>query len=420
MSSSIAPLSPIEDAQAAPTPKIDRQMTAAVVLAGVCTFLQIYVTQPLLPEFERVFQASALRVSFTVSAVTLAVAIASPLVGSLADFLGRKAVIVPAILGLAIPTALVATSRTLDQLIFWRFCQGLCVPGIIAVTIAYIGEESRPGTAGRRTAAYIGGTVLGGLLGRLFTAMCADHVGWRFAFAAMGAITFVCGLLVWKWLPPARRFNRASHPLQSTLAMLGHMRNPQLLATYLVGFNVLFALVGVFTYVNFYLAGEPFRLSTTALGLVFLVYALGVVVTPVSGWWIDRVGHRRMLVVSAAIVAVGALMTLSHSLPMVIAGLAVFSTGVFISQAAASSHVALAASGARSAATGLYASFYYLGGSVGATLLGMAWDRGRWPACIGVVLAAQALAATVAWMFFRRAVPGDLEDDMLASAPPMG
>jgi MFS family permease len=394
-------------------------MTAAVVLAGIFTFLQIYVTQPLLPEFGRLFSASALQVSFTVSAVTIAVAIASPVVGSFGDYLGRKAVIVPSILGLAIPTVLVATARTLDQLIFWRFCQGLFVPGIIAVTIAYIGEDSQPGTAGRRMASYIGGTVLGGLLGRLFAAACADHVGWRFAFVVMGAVTFASAILVWKWLPPAKRFVRAKHPLQSTLAMIGHMRNPRLLATYLVGFNVLFALVGIFTYVNFYLAGEPFNLSTTALGMVFLVYALGVVVTPLSGWWIDRLGHRRMLVVAAGIVAAGALMTLVHSLPLVIIGLAIFSTGVFISQAAAASHIALAASGARSAATGLYASFYYLGGSVGATLLGVAWKWGRWPACIAVVLAAQIVVAVVAWMFFTRATPSDLEDEVLASVPPI-
>jgi predicted MFS family arabinose efflux permease len=313
-------------------------------------------------------------------------------------------------LGLSIATALVAVSRTLDQLIFWRFCQGLFVPGIIAVMIAYIGEESRPGTRGRVTAAYIAGTVLGGLLGRLFTAVCADHVGWRFAFVVLGCVTFVSGMLVWRWLPASRHFKRAAHPLQSTLAMLGHLRNPRLLATYFVGFNVLFALVGVFSYVNFYLAGPPFNLSTTALGLVFLVYGLGVVVTPASGPFIDRLGHRWTFLAAALIVTAGALMTLAPALPVVIAGLAVFSTGIFISQSSASSYVALAATEGRSAATGLYSSFYYLGGSAGAVLLGAAWKWGHWPACIAVVLAAQGIAAAGAWRFFMQVDSSDEED----------
>ena len=415
MSSAVATVQPIADRGA----DSNRRMTAAAVLAGMCTFLQVYATQPLLPMFRRIFAASEFKVSLTVSAVTLAVAISAPLVGSLADYVGRKLVIVPAILGLALPTALMALSRTLDQVIFWRFCQGLFVPGIIAVMIAYIGEEARPGTRGRVTAAYIAGTVLGGLLGRLFTAACADRIGWRFAFVALGCVTFASGLLVWKWLPPSRNFTRASHPLQSAVAMLGHMRNPVLLATYFVGFNVLFALVGVFSYLNFYLAGPPFNLSTASLGLVFLVYGLGVIVTPASGPFIDRIGHRWTLLAAVLIVTAGALLTLAPVLPVVIAGLAIFSTGIFISQSAASSHVAMAAAEARSAATGLYSSFYYLGGSCGVAVLGLAWKWGHWPACIAVVLAAQAIASVVAWKFFTRVGPGDIPDDSELRNVPM-
>jgi len=176
--------------------------------------------------FGRIFAASELRVSFTVSAVTLAVAIASPVAGSVADYVGRKAVIVPAILGLAIPTALMATSRTLNEVIFWRFCQGLFVPGIIAVMIAYIAEEARPGYGGlvhfgvhqRHRAGRIDGAVgRGGVCRSYRVALC---------FVLLGCVTFTCGLLVWKWLPDSRHFKRATHPLQSALAMLAHLRNP--------------------------------------------------------------------------------------------------------------------------------------------------------------------------------------------------
>lgn len=396
---------PLSVAPAAPVVPNHRRLTIAVVLAGFCTFLQVYVTQPLLPEFRRIFAASEFHVSLTVSAVTLAVALASPFVGAVADMVGRKRIIVPAILGLAVPTALSATSHSLDQLIAWRFVQGLFVPGIIAVTVAYIAEEAPAGMAGSITAAYVTGTVLGGLVGRLLTALCADSLGWRFTFVLLAALTLASGLLVWRWLPRSTRFRRSRHPIKTIFAMAQHMGNARLLATYFVGFNVLFCLVGVFTYVNFYLAGDLFHLSTAALGMVFLVYALGVFVTPASGSLIDRIGHRKALVWAVVITAIGALLTLLHWLPAVILGLAVFSTGVFICQSAASSHVALSATHARSAATGLYSSFYYLGGSAGAALMGIAWKHGHWPACIALVLCVQAIAATVAARYFTRAAP---------------
>ncbi len=187
-----------------------RMMNVAVIIAGLCTFLQVYVTQPLLPAFRRIFAASELKVSMTVSAVTIGVAIAAPIVGLLADVIGRKRVIVPAIFAIAVPTLLSATATSLNQLIFWRFLQGLCIPGIIAVIMAYIAEEADPGTAGTITANYVTGTVVGGLAGRLVAGFCADHVGWKTAFIILGITTILSGLLVWKWLPSSRHFTRTA------------------------------------------------------------------------------------------------------------------------------------------------------------------------------------------------------------------
>ncbi len=68
--------------------------------------------------------------------------------------------------------------------------------------------------------------------------------------------------------------------------------NRRLVATFAVGFNVLFSLVGVFTWITFYLSAPPFSLSTTALSSLFFVYLIGLVVTPAAGYLITRVGLR--------------------------------------------------------------------------------------------------------------------------------
>jgi len=105
--------------------------------------------------------------------------------------------------------------------------------------------------------------------------------------------------------------------------MLTHLRKPVLLATFAVGMCALFALVASFTYITFYLSAAPFHLGTAALGSLFLVYLVGVVVTPLAGGWIDHMGHRAALVAASLASAAGVGMTLSHELPLVIAGLAV-------------------------------------------------------------------------------------------------
>lgn len=361
----------------------DHAIIAAMV-AGACTFLNVYCTQPLLPFLQRIYSASEVEVSLTVGAVTLAVALMAPVVGLFAESVGRKKVIVPALFGLTVPTVLAATSGSLHALIFWRFAQGLFVPGIIAVMMAYINEEF-PDRVGSVMAAYVTGTVFGGFLGRFIAGLIAAHWHWRATFVVLGAINLLGAIAVRQWLPKAQNFVRAERISDSLMAAWGHMHNPRLLAVFGMGFSVLLSLVGVFTYANFYLASPPFNLSSAALGSIFFVYLLGLIVTPLAGKFLDRSGFRNTALLALGMSVAGLLLTLVHSLPVVVAGLALFSSGVFVSQSAATVQTGRVAGRARSSAAGLYVTFYYIGGSIGATVPAWFWQKGGWPACVGLL-----------------------------------
>src|SRR5664280_502745 len=306
----------------------------AAMIAGACTFLNVYCTQPLLPFFQRLFQATEIEVSLTVGAVTLAVALMAPITGLVAETIGRKKVIVPALFAMAVPTLLAATSQSLHALIFWRFAQGLFVPGVIAVMMAYINEEFA-GRVGTVMSAYVAGTVFGGFLGRFLVGIIAAHWDWRAAFVTLGILDLLGALAVRQWLPLAVNFVPAKHVFKSMRDTWAHLRNPRLLSVCGLGFTVLFSLVGVFTYVSFYLARPPFNLTAAELGSIFFVYLLGCVVTPLAGRYLDRHGFRRTTWLSSGMCLGGLLLTLAHSLPTVIAGLAVFSSGIFVAQSAA-------------------------------------------------------------------------------------
>ncbi|MGA3099330.1 MAG: MFS transporter [Bryobacteraceae bacterium] len=385
------------------SPKANRARTAAVVTAGFCAFLALYTPQPLLPTLAAAFGRSAAAISLVVTASTMAVALAAPLAGAVADRLGRKNVIVPAALLVAASTLLAATSATYGQLVFWRSLQGFFTPGIFAVTVAYINEEWDEGPAAAM-AAYVTGTVLGGFSGRTISALVAAHSSWRWSFIVLGALSTLGAAAIWAWLPPGRRFVRVRASVSTPRAMARHLENPRLLATYAVGFCVFSTLLTTFTYVNFYLAAPPFGLSTAALGLIFSVYLVGAVITPFAGRAIDRLGHRRAVTAAFAGGVAGICLTLIHSLIVVLAGLALCCTAVFIAQAAASSYIGTAATEARAAAVGLYVLFYYAGGSAGASLGGLLWERGGWPACVAFIASVQALTIALALAFWRPAV----------------
>ena len=344
-----------------------------------------------------VFHTSKVMISLMVTASTVGVALAAPVVGQIADRAGRKRVIVLSASTLGIATLLTATSTTLGALLFWRFIQGVATPGVFSVTTAYVHDEWPPARAASAISAYVSGTIVGGFSGRLIAGFTAEHWGWHWAFLVLGCINLSIAAYLAVYLPAARTFGHSTTPIGMTDALLDHLRNKQLLAAYSVGSCVLFSLTALFTYVAFHLAAAPFSLSPGWIGSIFVVYLAGAVVTPIAGRRIDRDGYGKMLIRASAIGAAGALLSLVPNVWAVIAGLAICCSGVFIAQASATTFVGVAAKHNRALALGLYVSFYYAGGSFGGTAPGWLWQRFGWPGCVALVVAVQMVIASVAW-----------------------
>jgi len=206
-------------------------------------------------------------------------------------------------------------------------------------------------------------------------------------------------------LPHERKFVRSQGLVASGRQMLAHFRNRQLLATYAVGFGVLFNFICTFTYVSFHLAAPPYNLSASWLGALFVVYLAGSVLTPWAGWAVGRFGRRRFVVRVIALWAGGIALTLAPSLPLIVLGLAVSAACGLICQAVSTGYVTITAKVGRSSAVGLYVTSFYIGGSFGAALGGLTWTFGGWPACVALVVAMLALMANIVFFGWARRVP---------------
>ncbi len=377
----------------------------AVGLAGYCAFINLYSPQSILPLLSGEFGATAAQVSTIITVSTLAVAVTAPFTGTVADVLGRKRVIVTAMFALTVPTIMVALSQSLSAMIFWRAVQGLVLPPIFAVTVAYIGDEWPREEATTAAGIYSSGSSLGGFSGRLITGFLADLIGWRAGFMALAAIAFAGAIAVAMLLPHERKFVRSQGLLHSSKQMLSHFRNGQLLATYTVGFGVLFNFIATFTYVSFHLAAPPYNLSASWLGAIFVVYLTGSALTPWVGWATGRFGRRRFMVRVIALWGVGIAFTLAPSLTLIVIGLAISAGCGLICQAVSTGYVTITAKAGRSSAVGLYVTSFYVGGSFGAVLGGVAWTYGAWPACVALVVAMLVILAAIVFFAWTRRVP---------------
>ena len=385
----------------------------AAGIAGYCAFINLYSPQAILPLLSQEFGAGAAEISTIITVSTLAVAVTAPFTGTVADVLGRKRVIVAAMFMLVVPTVMVGLSTGLPALIFWRAVQGLILPPIFAVMVAYIGDELSRQEATTVAGIYSSGSSLGGFSGRFFTGLLADLISWRAGFFALAAIAFAGAIVVAFLLPHERKFVRSEGLLASGKQMLAHLRNGQLIATYAVGFGVLFNFIATFTYVSFYLAAAPYNLSASWLGAIFVVYLTGSALTPWTGWAVGRFGRRRLMVRVIAIWIAGIALTLLPSLAMIIAGLSVCAGCGLVCQAISTGYVTVTAKAGRSSAVGLYVTSFYVGGSFGAALGGAAWTIGGWSACVAIVIAMLVVMAAIVYFAWARRVPA------AASIPPI-
>jgi len=374
----------------------------AIATAGFAAFVNLYSPQALLPELAREFGVGAGEISTLMTAGTAAIALTAPFTGALADVLGRKRLITAASFAVVVPTLIMTLASSVPQLVFWRFAQGLLLPPIFTVAVAYVGDEWPPIEVPRVAGLFISGSSIGGFSGRFMTGAIADLIGWRASFAAVALLTLAAAIIITIALPRERRFVRSGGFLASARQILAHLRNPRLLGIYAVGFGVLFNFIATFTYVSFHLAGPPYFFSSTLLGAIFVTYLGGSFLVPWVGRAILLFGRRRFVLGIIAIWIAGALMLLAPPVSVIIAGLTLCATCGLVCQAVSTGYVITTAREGRSSAAGLYASTFYIGGSAGASLVGLVWNAAGWNGCVATIVAVQAVMAAIVALAWER------------------
>ncbi|WP_066800164.1 MFS transporter [Moraxella oblonga] len=373
-----------------------------VAMIGFFAFLQVYSVQAILPILKTDLNASEVQIGIAVGATVMAIAMMSPFMGMLSDAFGRKRFIVGSLLLLAIPTLMIGMANSVDGLSFWRFLQGLSVPGITVVLIAYIGEEYKDHLA-TMMSLYVAGTVLGGFSGRFFAGHLHELIGWRSGYVVMAFLTLVGAVWVLKTLPTSINFKKSENFSKALRTLLSHTKNRHVMSACLLGGCVLFSLVGCFTFINLHLSENPHHLSASQLANIFALYLIGMVITPLSGKLIARFGMTNTIIFAVSCSMMGVLITLTTPLWLIIVGLTVMSSGVFITQSATISYIASHVNEGRSLASGLYYMGYYGGGSIGAWVCAIAYKYGQWTYTVMTIAIVQVMALAVVMLLMKKA-----------------
>ena len=373
-----------------------RRANWALALAGFTCFLLLYGTQPVLPQLTAEFAISPAMASLSVTAGTGAMALLLIPLSLLADRYGRVVVMKWCLLGAAAFALGSALAPDFPALLASRILLGACIAGVPAAAMAYLGEELAPNQRMRAMGLYIAANALGGMSGRFLAALVTEFAGWRYGLAAIGLAGLAAAITALRLIPAGRHFVPQSFRIATLRADLrGIVHDPGLPWLFLTAFFSMGAFVGIYNYLGFRLNLPPYELGPAAIGAIFLLYALGSVSSVLTGGAMTRLALQKIVFWMSLCMAAGIVLTLAAPLPLIIAGLAVFTVGYFAVHAATSAWVGRRAGQRRGLVSGLHLSSYYLGGSLIGSAVGWPWEQYRWPGVVAALLVAVAAGLLV-------------------------
>ncbi len=363
-------------------------------LVAFFTLVDLFATQAILPLLTKAYGVSPGEMGLAVNATTLGMAIASLGVAFFSRAIDRRLGILVSLALLALPTLLLAHAPDLSTFAGLRIAQGLCMASAFTLTLAYLGENYSARETAGAFAAYITGNVASNLFGRLMAAGVADHFGLVTNFYVFAGLNLAGAILVYFTIDRAPPMPAAAAKQGSAFdALAMHLRDRALRASFMIGFCILFAFIGTFTYINFILVRPPIAVGMMTVGFIYLVFAPSIVTTPLAGGAVSRWGTRPTLSGSLGLAGLGLPLVLAPRLEAVVAGMVLIGVGTFLAQAVATGFVGRAATKDRGAASGIYLASYFCGGLAGTAVLGLIFDHFGWPACVLGIAVALAAAA---------------------------
>ncbi len=377
------------------TPQFMR-VTLALFSAGLATFALLYCVQPILPVLSHEFGVSPASSSISLSISTAMLAIGLLFTGPLSDAIGRKKVMVTALLLASCCTLLSTMMTSWHGILVMRALVGLSLSGVAAVGMTYLSEEIHPSFVAFSMGLYISGNSIGGMSGRLISGVFTDLFNWRIAVAVIGCFALASALMFWRILPESRHFRPTSlRPKTLLINFHLHWRDKGLPLLFLEGFLLMGSFVTLFNYIGYRLMQSPWTLSQTVVGLLSVAYLTGTWSSPRAGAMTSKYGRGPVMIGSATIMLIGLLLTLFSSLWLIFPGMLLFTAGFFAAHSVASSWIGPRARRAKGQASSLYLFSYYLGSSIAGTLGGVFWHSYGWNGVGGFIAAMLVIAVLV-------------------------
>ena len=378
--------------------KAYRKVTLGLALGSFLVFCNLYLFQPMLPFLATHFHVSETQINwlFAASTLALSVSLVPWAIGS--EAIGRRKVMLMGLFMMPFIGGLMLISQQLWVLILARALMGIALAAFASVAVAYMAEELTPQAFNQAIGGYIAANSLGGISGRILGGILTDAFGWQQAVIVIAFITFISAIVVVLLLPTQQNFvPQRGLFFHHNRALLKHLSNRTLWFAMLIGGTNFALFVNLYSVMGFRLVAEPYSLPIGLASLIFLCYLAGTLSSKLTAHWSRRYNAISGMMLGALLSLSGMWLALVESIPLMLIGLMLISSGAFFTHTLAYAWVSQKATSAKATATALYLMHYYVGGSIGGFFLLYCWQHGGWAMVVSGGMLLYAIMFYLCW-----------------------
>ena len=348
-----------------------RALILTFALGGFVSAFATRLTDPLVAVMALDFAADPARVALLATCFALPYALVQPVLGPVADALGKRRIIAFALAFQAIFLMASALAPTLLALMLLRVLTGAAGGGIFPITLALFGDRvpmaERQVAISRFLACAIAGQMVGGAVAGLLE----PWIGWRGIMLLCGSLTLVAMTIVLRdGTPEPRGRLNFGEAVARYRFLLTH--RPALTLFWAVGVEGMLVFGG-FPYFANHLAESGLG-STLEAGLTVAAFGLGgFVYTGLAPILVARLGSWRMMQLGGALAAGGlaGLALAPMALAFIMAG-GLLGLGFFMLHNSLQTRVTEVAPQSRASAVAMHAFHFFLGQAAGPLIMGLA------------------------------------------------
>ena len=345
-----------------------------VIYCIIIVLSVMYATQPLQPLLANEFNISIVKASQFTAVIMLFLAVSPIVYGYILEKVCAKKMLFFSSFILLVTNIFLGLAKNYEMFLIFRVCEALVVPAILTALMSILANIDKENIK-FNMAIYVAATVTGGLIGRVFSGAIATTFSYEYVFYSLSLALFISLFFIQK----------LSYEGDATLTkpklndITNILKDKRFVIVYLLMFCMFFVFAGVLNVLPFRVKEISESINEFQISLLYLGYGMGVLVSLMSKKIVKLFkSELNTILVGMLIFIAVCFFLISEDVVFLFVMLFIFCIGMFTVHTMSTGLANSMKAEQKSLTSGMYLTFYYLGGAVGSLLPSIIYEVYGW------------------------------------------